>query len=286
MPTEEKEWLDIADTFERKWNFSHCAGAFSARHIAIDEPLNNGTIFLNHKGFHSILLIAVVNANYEFMYFDVGMNGGCDKYYMYTATSFFEVMIDDNMNLPKDSLLPGTDVSVPYVFVADTDYVIENIMRPYSLENITYEEKIFNYRFSRAKRVADNAFGVLFERFGVLHKNIYINERDLNSVGVACCALHNYLAKTNEEYIPRESLDIEDEVNQRFQTASWRLKREEGVDWEDTHPLLSVPKGLEEFPDTKGKLVREKFMKYFNNENKLPFQEQMANVVPELKFVY
>lgn len=229
-------------------------------------------------------MVAVVNANYEFLYFDFGFYGGGEKDYIYTDTSFFENMINETMNLPKESPLPGTEVSAPYIFVSDTDYIIENFMRPYSKENLTNEEKIFNYRFSRAKRVADNAFGILYERFGVLHQNIYIqkDEADLNAVGVACCALHNYLAKTNKDYIPRESLDIEDENNLSFQTASWRLKREEGVHWRDTHPLLLLPQGPEKVNDYRGESVREVFTKYFNNEAKLPFQEQMVNIVPEL----
>ncbi|XP_028162869.1 uncharacterized protein LOC114354597 [Ostrinia furnacalis] len=283
FPREEKEWLDIVNDFEKKWNFNHCAGAFSARHIAVNKPLEGSEVLLNHKGFHSVLLIAVVNANHEFVYVDIGTNGGYDQKLILSATGFFGNMIEETINLPKDCPLPASDVAMPYVFLSDAYYVIENMMRTYPLDNVSCEEKIFNYRFGRAYRVVDDAFGILYERFGVLQRNIDVE--NANDIVIACCALHNYLAKTiNDDYLRKESLDVEDVVNYKFQKASWRLK-EEGLNWDETHPLAAVPQGPEEILDGRGKGVRESFTNYFIYQGKVPFQEQMVNVVPELQLL-
>ncbi|CAB3221184.1 unnamed protein product [Arctia plantaginis] len=67
MPTTQSEWKDNAKMFEDKWNFDHCVGAIDGKHISIEKPPESGSSFYNYKGFFSIVLFGVVNANYEFM---------------------------------------------------------------------------------------------------------------------------------------------------------------------------------------------------------------------------
>lgn len=47
--------------------------------------------------------------------------------------------------------LPGTNIVVPFVFS-------EDIKKPFPLKNVRYDERIFNYRLPRARRVAQNYF--------------------------------------------------------------------------------------------------------------------------------
>lgn len=270
----------MAQEFEKKWQFSHCVGALVAKHISVQKPLDEPEKFVNHKNFHSIVVVGLVNANHEFTYINTGSNGGYE--HVYVNTSFFEMITEERLELPKDCPLDGTKESMPYIFVGETDFLIENIMRPYPKDQLTPEKKVFNYRFFRAKQVADNAFGMLYERFGIFHKDIGIKEEDLNSVVMACCMLHNYLIRNSKDYLNEESLDVEDVNSFRFKAASWRLKQEGGMQWGDTHPLLSLKQGPETTPDSRGEIVRDMFTKYFNNEGKVPFQDLMVNVVPEI----
>lgn len=280
LPKTEKEWEDIALAFEKKWHFTHCVGALIAKHIAIDKPHDEPEKYFNHKHFHSIVLVAVVSANYEFSYVNVGFNGAFQ--YIYVSTEFFENLTLDSLGLPKDCPLRGGDKSMPYVFLGETDFLIENIMRPFPSGQVAADKKIFNYRFSRAKRVADNALGIFYERFGLFHKNISVKEENLNSVVLACCALHNYLINRNKGYLDEDSLDAEDLVNVEFKPASWRRRKDNVMDWADTHPLLSLSQKAETVADSKGAMVRDTFTSYFNDVGKVPFQDQMVNVVPEL----
>lgn len=72
MPNTQDEWLQIANNFDNKWNFPMCLGAFDGEHINFRPPRSAGSHYYNYKGHHSIVLLAVCDANYKFTYVDVG----------------------------------------------------------------------------------------------------------------------------------------------------------------------------------------------------------------------
>jgi len=57
-PDSEEEWLEIAQDFERKWNFPHVIGALDGKHVMLQAPVNSGTEYYNYKHFFSIVLMA------------------------------------------------------------------------------------------------------------------------------------------------------------------------------------------------------------------------------------
>jgi len=67
MPTETNEWLKISADYEEKWNFPHCLGALDGKHILLQAPTNSGSEFFNYKGHFSIVLMALVDADYSFI---------------------------------------------------------------------------------------------------------------------------------------------------------------------------------------------------------------------------
>ena len=75
FPESEEDWLKIATGFEEKWQLPHCVGAADGKHIRIIHPPKSGSEFYNYKGFFSIVLMAVVDADYNFIFADVGCQG-------------------------------------------------------------------------------------------------------------------------------------------------------------------------------------------------------------------
>ncbi len=67
-PTTPDDWMVIANTNSRKWQYHHCF-------VAIRKPMNAGSYHYNYKKFHSIVLMAHVNADYTFIWVEVGENG-------------------------------------------------------------------------------------------------------------------------------------------------------------------------------------------------------------------
>lgn len=86
------------------------------------------------------------------------------------AQSEFKRRLDANLfKLPKPENVPMTEYELPYVLVGDDAFpLLTNLMKPYSRHSLTKEELVFNYRLSKARRVVENTFGILANRFRIL----------------------------------------------------------------------------------------------------------------------
>jgi len=68
----ENDSVNIANDFYRRTQFPNCIGAVDGKHVRIKMPTGSGSLFYNYKHFFSILLLALVAANYCFITVDVG----------------------------------------------------------------------------------------------------------------------------------------------------------------------------------------------------------------------
>jgi len=105
-----------------------------------------------------VILLVTVDANYKFIYINVGTNGRVNDVLVFSKSTFNEVLQTNTLNLPTE-----------VVFVGDDAFPLrKNIMEPYSMTRpLTIKERIFNYRLSRVRRVSENAFGIMLSRFRV-----------------------------------------------------------------------------------------------------------------------
>lgn len=72
IPKIQECWKILVRQFGNTWNFDNC---IDRKHITLQKPEHSGSYYYNYKGTHSIVLIAIANANYELIMIDVGTNG-------------------------------------------------------------------------------------------------------------------------------------------------------------------------------------------------------------------
>ena len=196
LPSTHEEWEHVASAFESKWNYGNCIGALDGKHIAITKPAHSGSMFYNYKGFFSIVLMGLVNANYELIMIDVGANGRVSDGGVLYYTKFGQKLRHSELNIPPPSAMANTSNKFPYVFIADDAIALDtHLMKPYGNCHLTNNQRIFNYRLSRARRVAENSFGMLVSRFEVFKKAINLSPHKASTITLACSYLHNYLIK-------------------------------------------------------------------------------------------
>ena len=71
----EHDWLNVAQKFEDRWNFPNALGAINGKHVVMQAPARSVSSFFNYKKTHSIVLMAIYNARYQFTIVDIGDSG-------------------------------------------------------------------------------------------------------------------------------------------------------------------------------------------------------------------
>ncbi|XP_008178456.1 protein ALP1-like [Acyrthosiphon pisum] len=217
MPEITKDkWLEIADVFYLKTNFPNCLGAIDGKHIRCKNPKNSGSLFFNYKKYFSVVLMAVVDANLQFITIDVGAYGKEGDSNVFKNSNFGKFLYSDKIDLPEPALLPETESNPqPYVFIGNEAFALHtHLLRPYPGRNLTDIRRVFNYRLSRARRMVECAFGVLANKWRVLHTPIQVEPDFTDVIIKACCVLHNFVRKKdgtnfeNSETISLEDIEV------------------------------------------------------------------------------
>jgi hypothetical protein len=80
-------WKSVANDFNTLWNFPSRLGALDGKHITIQAPSNGGSLYFNYRKTFSFVLLALVDAQYNFIAVDVGAHG------KHSVVKFLEIVI-------------------------------------------------------------------------------------------------------------------------------------------------------------------------------------------------
>ena len=219
-------------------------------------PPDSGSLFFNYKNFFSVVLLAVIDANYKFMFVDVGSYGKEGDSGIFDKSELGRKFSSGDM-FPPPQKLPKTDVVLPHVFVGDEAFRLHpNMMKPYSkpVASADKEKAIFNYRLSRARRVSENAFGLASKVFRVFYTPIALKPSTTDNLIVVACCLHNllrdaYLESNKKPYYEMDTSQMPPSEN-----------------------FTALARGGG-FANAEGFAVRDAFTEYFNSRaGQVPWQ--------------
>lgn len=194
VPTQET-WRQAEKGFWERWNFPNCVGSIDGKHVKIKCPPQSGSHFYCYKHFPSIVLLAVVDPRYQFLVIDVGAYGRQSDSGIFERSSFYRRFIHGKNILPPKPL-PGTDIPIPRVLLGDEGFGLHTyLMRPFPKTTIVKDtkKKKFNERLSRARRVVENAFGILTQKWRIFLRPIDVEVKTATNIVKAACCLHNFV---------------------------------------------------------------------------------------------
>ncbi|KAK5650121.1 hypothetical protein RI129_001150 [Pyrocoelia pectoralis] len=267
FPATEDEWIRIANDFEKKCNFVNCVGACDGKHVNIIPPAGSGSYYYNYKGTHSLVLMAVVSANCEFIMCDFGINGRISDGGVLEYTNVYKKLKNGQLSLPAPIKPKNSEIVLPFVFIGDEAFTLrKKFVKPFSRKALNNEKKIFNYRLSRARSKVENAFGILSNRFRIFHTAISVNLEAIDNIVMATCVLHNYLRRRSGNlYAPNNNLYREDALTGTIELG---LQPTDFISLQQTH---------NQRVDNVAKHVRELYLHYFNNEGAVEWQQRMVH---------
>lgn len=243
-------WLDISTEFEKRAYFPNCIGALDGKHIRITQPPDSGSIYYNYKHFFSLVLMALCDSNYCFIWVDIGGYGKDSDSGLYKESTLYKKLTEKKLDIPDPKSLTDNDgIKVPYVIVADEAFgMTENLMRPYGGKTLSYEKKIFNYRLTLARRFVECTFGIMCSKWRILHRPLDVKIEFAENIVKAICVLHNY------------------------------VRVRDGFKYEDTlyeAPLSNLNPTYTGRNVRDADTIRKQFTNHFINDGKLEWQDKM-----------
>ncbi|KAH7968324.1 hypothetical protein HPB52_007859 [Rhipicephalus sanguineus] len=127
-PSTADKWMKISQGFHERWNVPHCLGAIDGKHVTIECPANSGSVDFNYKRFFSKSLLAVCDAQYSFIYVEVGHPGSESDGRIFSRSTLPKNILLGALGLPPMSHV-GNEGPLPYFFVGDEAFPLKEYMK-------------------------------------------------------------------------------------------------------------------------------------------------------------
>ena len=122
----------------------------------------------SYKGFHSIVLLVLVDRDNKFLWVDLGTAGSSSDAQIFKHSDLRHKIEDSTIGFPESESLVDDGPKVNYFILGDDAFPLKLwLMMPYSRRGMDLNQRVFNYRLSRGRRVVENTFRILMSRFRI-----------------------------------------------------------------------------------------------------------------------
>jgi hypothetical protein len=136
-------------------------------------PTGSGSLFYSYQHFFSIFLLALVDANYYFITIDFGAVGKSTGSSVFRNKNIGRKLELNKLGIPGSRPLPNDENGkcMPFVIVGDEAFTFsEHLLRPYLNRILSIQQRIYNYRLTRARRMVECAFGILVNKWRIFRR--------------------------------------------------------------------------------------------------------------------
>jgi hypothetical protein len=269
LPRTQDDWRGIAQQFQDRWNVPHALGALDGKHIRIKKPPRSGSVYFNYKGYFSVVLLALVDADYKFLWIDTGGEGHQSDGQLFGLSNLKQCIDDSSINFPDDEPLPNDDQDMPYFILGDDAFALRTfLMKPYSRRGLNNETMVANYRISRGRRVVENAFGIMASRWRCFLGTLDQRPEAVRDLIEAAVVLHN-LMRIRFPTIGNVEVDRDNDAHDVIPGA-----------WREDVQLQDMPQPYARNRDSKAAKIQRDYLKaYFNSPaGSVPWQDRLAGL--------
>lgn len=185
-----------------------------------------------------------MNPFYKFITVDIGSYGRHSNSGIFENSLFYNEYIKRKSLLPPKPL-PGITELVPYVIlIGDEGFGLQTyLLRPFPRSAVLHDEikRKFNKRLCRARRVVENVFGILTQKWRIFLRPIESDIQTTVHVVKAACCLHNFIKMKQNTTVVNDIENPHDIIHRLTSTRPTNRRS-----------------------STTAFEVREKFVNYFN----------------------
>ncbi|CAF3854594.1 unnamed protein product, partial [Rotaria sp. Silwood1] len=130
--------------FYTKFGYQMCIGALDGSHFAIKPPLDYEVDYYNYKKYHSIITLAIMNADLLFTYINTGTSGRSNDSSIYNRSKLSQVIEDPTY---EDHFMIIDNTKIRCHFIAYSAFSLaKTLIKPFpERPNMPKKYSTFNY---------------------------------------------------------------------------------------------------------------------------------------------
>lgn len=189
FPTSRQDMNNIKSDFMNRFGFPGVIGAVDCTHVAILKPTAEEHNFINRKGYHSLNVQIISDANLRILSLNANYPGSSHDSFIWRQSNIYQ-----HMQRRYEEGLRGTWV------IGDSGYPLEPfLLTPFLTPVPESPEANFNSHHAQARNCVERCIGLLKMRFRCLSKE-RVARYPPNFVGQlinTCAVLHNMCLNYN-----------------------------------------------------------------------------------------